>query len=463
MKENIFLYYTNDLHSHFENWPRTVQHWKHQREYHGKRKEQMFLLDVGDHVDRFHPVAEAMRGSANIDLLNDAGYDCVTLGNNEGITLSYEELYHLYDDADFDVICANLESKEEKDPSWLKPYTMLTTNQGTKIGIIGLTAPFRAFYELLGWNVESPFQILDKYVEEVKNQADIVILLSHLGINDDQEIASRYKDIDIIIGGHTHHLFRDGEMIEDTLLTAAGKHGLYVGQVALTWDHDEKSLVRKEAHAYTPESQDDVHTSEKLASYNKRAADLLNTKVVELQEPLDVQWFQETKVIKELVHTMKDWTDADCAMLNAGVLLESFPAGVVTKGDIHRNCPHPINPCKVFLKGSELLEVIRQTHTKRFMELKLKGFGFRGEVIGRMVFSGLEVETEKDRDGDEHVRSVLFQGEPLDYNKTYTVTTADTFTFGRFLPEISHSPNKHYYLPELLRDLLAHTLQKFSS
>ncbi len=149
-------------------------------------------------------------------------------------------------------------------------------------------------------------------------------------------------------------------------------------------------------------------------------------------------------------------------MLNAGVLLEPFSEGAVTRGDIHKICPHPINPCKVTLTGSELLEVIRQAHTKRFMELKLKGFGFRGEVLGRMVFSGVEVEAEKDQEGNEHLREVRFQGEPIDHNRTYTVATADTFTFGRLLPEISHSSDKHYFMPELLRDLLSSTLQRLS-
>ncbi|QHE53430.1 bifunctional UDP-sugar hydrolase/5'-nucleotidase [Pontibacillus sp. HMF3514] len=463
MQEKIYLYYTNDLHSHFENWPKIVQHWKHQRNYHEQKNETMFLLDVGDHVDRFHPISEAMKGSANIALLNDAGYDCATLGNNEGITLSHDELFHLYDEANFDVVCANLENAQREKPSWLKPYSFLTTDQGTRIGIIGLTAPFKAFYGLLGWNVYSPFQLLDDYLDEVRAQSDIVILLSHLGINDDQEIANRYSGIDVIIGGHTHHLFRDGEMVEGTLLTAAGKHGVYVGQVAIQWDHDRNELVQKEAYAYPLDNQEeDIETRQKLEQYNNQAADILKDVVVRLNEPLDVHWFQETKVIKELVYTLKEWTDADISMLNAGVLLEPFSEGPVTRGDIHKICPHPINPCKVTLTGSELLEVIRQAHTKRFMELKLKGFGFRGEVLGRMVFSGVEVETEKDQEGNEHVREVRFQGEPLDHKRTYTVATADTFTFGRLLPEISHSRDKYYFMPELLRDLLSSTLQRLS-
>lgn len=460
MQEKIHIYYSNDLHSHFENWPKIVNHWKQQRAYHEERDESMFLLDVGDHVDRFHPIAEALMGSANVQLLNQAGYDCVTIGNNEGITLTHEDLYQLYEEANFDVVCANLRNVQGNNPNWLKPYSFLTTDQGTKIGVIGLTAPFLAFYELLGWDVYSPFDILDKVLVEVREQADIVILLSHLGINDDREIAHRYSGIDVIIGGHTHHLLRDGEMINNTLLTAAGKHGVYVGQVSLTRD-PITTHVEKEAYAYALETQEeDEETKQTLEKYSREAIQHLNKTVVELDKSYNVNWFQETPIIKELVHTLKDWTEADCAMLNAGVLLESFEAGPVTRGDIHRTCPHPINPCKVTLSGNELLEVIRQAHTQSFMEKELKGFGFRGKVIGRMVFSGIEVNIDTDREGNEHVRNVWLQGALIERSKMYTVATADTFTFGRLLPEISHSKDKQYYLPELLRDLLAHTLEQ---
>lgn len=461
MEEKIYLYYTNDLHSHFENWPKIVGHWKSRKEHHHKLNEPMFLLDVGDHVDRFHPIAEAMGGKANVTLLNDAGYDCATIGNNEGITLSHDELFHLYDEADFEVVCANLSNRKGEEPGWLKPYTTLTTDHGTKIGILGVTAPFKAFYNLLGWDVYSPFDLLDKYVKEVKENCDIVVLLSHLGINDDEEIARRYPEVDVVIGGHTHHLFKEGETINQTLLTAAGKHGMYVGQVALKWDTTTQEISKKNAYSYSLETlEEDQPTKDKIHSLTVESNELLNEEVVYLPNKLDVHWFQETQVMKDLVQTLQDWTGADCAMLNAGVLLEGFSSGSVTRGDIHRICPHPMNPCKVMLQGSELMEVIRQAHSKRFMELKLKGFGFRGEVIGRMIFSGIEVNVHRDNEGNEYVKEVFMNGESIESDQLYYVATADTFTFGKLLPEISHSPSKQYYMPELLRDLLAQTLQR---
>eukprot|EP00130_Batrachochytrium_dendrobatidis_P008530 XP_006683405.1 hypothetical protein BATDEDRAFT_28917 [Batrachochytrium dendrobatidis JAM81] len=363
-------------------WPRVagfLENAKSTRKEHG---DSYWIFDIGDHVDRVHPISEASMGRANIKLMNELGYDLVTLGNNEGITLSHDDLYHLYDQADFDVVCSNLHTMDEQEPDWLKRMKVIQTDSGVKIGVIGLTAPFNDYYDLLNWHVSPQYEALDKYVKVLKKSTDIIILLSHLGISEDQEIARRYEDIDLIIGGHTHHLLRTGENINQTLITAAGKHSLFIGEVILTWDHDKHRLVQKEAYATDITGvPKDLMTEQTLFQMQMKADQQLEKPIVYLEEPIEVKWFQDTAIVKELTNTLKEWTMADCAMLNAGLLLDQLPAGNITYGDVHRICPHPINPVVVELRGNELLEVIRAAFTKDFMELKLKGFGFRGEVL----------------------------------------------------------------------------------
>src|SRR5699024_8452064 len=145
-------------------------------------------------------------------------------------------------------------------------------------------------------------------------------------------------------------------------------------------------------------------------------------------------------------------------MLNAGLLIDGFPAGDITYEDVHRICPHPINLCVVTLSGEELLEVVKDAFSSELMELKLKGFGFRGEVIGRMVFSELDVQTGFDEHGQEYVVDVLYQYEALEKTKMYSVVTADMFTFGRLLPGIAKSDIRTLFLPEFIREWLVQTL-----
>lgn len=462
MQEKLYFFFTNDLHSNFSQWPQVTAYLKDKQASAHLEESSHWTIDIGDHVDRVHPIAEAFMGKANTELMNDAGYDVVTLGNNEGITMGHHDLYHLYDHAEFQVVCANLHDlTAEQAPFWLQSHVFVTSRTGIKIGMIGLTAPFNDYYELLNWHVSDPFQTLDKEIDTMKQSADIIILLSHLGLSEDQAIARRYPEVDVIIGGHTHHLLRNGETIENTLITAAGKHCHYVGEVILTWDHTRKRLVNKEAYATNiTHLAKDLNTENKLQMYEKRADEQLGRTIVHLKKRIEVKWFQDTEIMEKLTETMRNWTKADCAMLNSGLLLDQLDEGNVTYRDVHRICPHPINPCVVELTGVELREVIRESFTKELMELQLKGFGFRGELIGRMVFAGLEVRTKLYQDGHETVQNVSIHGSPLDDNITYTVAVADTFTFGRLLPEVARSETKNYFLPEFLRDLLAYTLKK---
>ncbi|WP_173915741.1 bifunctional UDP-sugar hydrolase/5'-nucleotidase [Halobacillus sp. Marseille-Q1614] len=464
MKEKIFLYYTSDLHSHFENWPQIVGYFNKKKAKHLKNNETFWVMDNGDHADRFHPVTEGLMGKGNVELLNRAGYHFANLGNNEGITLPYNDLFQLYDEAEFDVVCANLKSMTGPQPKWLKPYRIKETNRGTRVAVVGLTAPFETFYRLLGWEIHSPYETLDRYYEELKQQVDIIVMLSHLGIHDDEEIARSYPAVDVIIGGHTHHLFQNGEYYGNAVLTAAGKHGTHFGEIHLEWDQDKKVLTKKEAYAISTENmKKDEDVMLDLENMTARASSFLKEPVTNLKEKMNVAWFKETLLMKALTKEVQNWTSADVGMLNAGVLLDHLESGAITYEDIHRICPHPMNPCKVEVKGDELLEIIRVGHTRKLTEIQLKGLGFRGEVIGKMVFTGVDIRTKRDPDGEERVREVTFKGKPVDMDKTYTLATADTFTFGRLFPEIAYAEKKTYYMPEMLRDLLASAIRKLDA
>jgi 2',3'-cyclic-nucleotide 2'-phosphodiesterase (5'-nucleotidase family) len=457
MLETIHLYHTNDLHSHFENWPTIVQFINKKRELHEQNNEHMILLDIGDHADRFHPITEATKGKANVSLLNMLQYDAVTIGNNEGITFSHEDLDSLYKEAEFPVIVSNLYTELGERPAWVVPYQILTLNNGVKVALLGVTVFYEKFYELLGWKIKDPFQSILETVQQVKEQAEIIVLLSHLGISDDEIIAREFPDIDIIIGGHTHHVLQKGKQMYNSLITCAGKYGQYVGHISLTLNCEQKALLDCEASLFSMEEQNEIcQETQKWLQHALTVSEAKLTEVVgTLQSDLALDWFNESPFPLFLVRAIREWCHGEVAMVNSGILLEPLSKGPVTKKDLHRICPHPINPCKVDLKGDVLKEIIIQAREERMEHLQLKGMGFRGKVMGRMVYDGIEVKTEMLSDGKEHVTDIFIHGEPIDYNRVYSVATIDMFTLGPLYPEISHAEKKIFYMPELLRDLLA--------
>lgn len=451
--EVIHFYHTNDLHSQFEKWPRINRFIKNKRTEHERNSETVFVLDIGDHVDRVHPYTEATFGQSNIQLLNDVQVDMATIGNNEGITMPFEALDQLYKDAQFEVLISNLYYPNKERPKWLKPYTIHETKHGTKIGFIGLTVFFSKFYQELGWHLTEPLEELEKQISEIRSDVDILVLLSHLGINEDEEIARRFPDIDIIIGGHTHHILEQGKLVNQTLLACAGKHGNFVGHVEMVWDG--YTVTSKTAELFDsdqlPAQTEDVKW---VKDWRERGEDLLREEVVQLPYILKSNWEKETKLSQLLAEGIREWCDAEASILNCGLFLKDLEKGPVTKLDIHQLLPHPINPCIVWLDGQELLEVVKQALEEKWMDWILKGLGFRGKVMGVFLFDRITVQE------DSSTRKILLNNEPIDSNRIYKIATIDMFTFGHFFPEIYRAEKKDFDMAHMIRDVMEWKLKQ---
>lgn len=459
MSEIIHLYHTNDLHSHFENWPRIKDFLRLRRELHQEVGEEAVCFDIGDHVDRWHPFTEGTLGKGNIGLLNEAGYQYVTIGNNEGITLPHEALDSLYDTADFKILAANVYQTNGQRPGWAQPYTIHTTVKGTKIALIGLTAFFQKFYTGLGWHLTEPFEELGKQLEFLKEQSDLIVVLSHLGLPNDERMAAEFPEIDIILGAHTHHVLHQGRMVNETLLCCAGKFGMYVGHVEITVD-DRKNAVRKDARLYDTNDLEELPDEREWIEnlYNKGRKQL-EKKCVVLPKDLKSEWFKPSELSTILCEALREWCKADCAFLNAGLLLEGLKSGEVTAGDIHQILPHPINPCVVELSGSELKEILLQSLNEDWPHIQLKGFGFRGKIMGIIVHDRVDFLRGK----NDRIRKVLVDGWELNPEHRYKLAIPDMFTFGSFFPQIQRSKDKEYFMPEFLRDIMAWKLKDMFS
>ncbi|WP_335870304.1 bifunctional metallophosphatase/5'-nucleotidase [Bacillus sp. 2205SS5-2] len=451
MIETIHIYHTNDLHSHLENWPKISRFLKAKKREHELAGEEVVLLDLGDFVDKWHPLTEGSKGKENISLLNEVGYNAVTIGNNEGITFSYEDLSTLYSKAKFDVLVANLYEKNGERPAWAKPNIIVESKQGFKLGIAGISAYYEHFYDLLGWRMTPPLDELEKEIYDLK-EVDGFLLMSHLGLGDDEWIAREHPMVDVILGGHTHHLLEEGKMVNQTLLAAAGKYGYYIGHIELKIDSVKKAILRKTAQVYKTEElpaeqQDDYQIDE----WVERGKQLLQQEVVTIERDFTTDWFNPSSLPMLLCEAVHEWTKADCTLINSGLVLGDLKKGSVSEYDLHALLPHPINPCAITLSGAELKEVIKQSFNKDWPTLELKGLGFRGKVMGNFVFKGLTI--------NENLNEMSVNGKKIQLHEEYRLGTTDMFTFGHFFPELKRA-KKQYYMPEFLRDVLAWKLKK---
>lgn len=452
MLEKIHIFHTNDLHSHFKYWPRMQSYVREMRNKLGNIGETSYLFDVGDHLDRSNIYTEATVGKGNVRLLNEAGYDVVTIGNNEGITLSHEELFHLYDNANFDVVVANVYASHGKKPAWMKPYVILTTAMGTKIGVIAATAMFEVYYEELNWHMDDARSTLLRLAHQLREEVDIVVCLSHLGITEDELLADECPEIDVIFGSHTHHVLPEGKVINGVLLTGGGKFGQYTGHLIIEYDKKLRKIVEKKDTLIHNKDLPIVKNEQKVVQFLEDEGNrILDTPVFTTKKAYNKEWFHYSQLSDLFAHAILEKSGADCALFNAGIFLDGLPKGIVTALDLHRIFPHPINLCTIELSVAEMKEIYMQSKNEEWPYIELKGLGFRGVIFGKILTYGFSMNEN---------RQLLINGKLADQNHIYKLVTLDLFTFGYFYPSFKYA-KKQYILPEFLRNIMIDYGQRF--
>lgn len=428
--ERITILHTNDFHSHIERWPKIRRFLQNQKRNLLREGQSVLTFDIGDFMDRVHPLTEATMGQANVDLMNEIGYDAVTVGNNEMLGFPHTVTNHMYDRANFPVLLGNVLDRETGAiPDWAEQYKIIETKGHTKIGVIAFTAPFILTFPLLGWNPEAASEALRELLKELKPQVDVIVLLSHLGLPTDRFLADHFSELDLIIGAHTHHLLPVGEERNDTLLAAAGKYGQHIGQITLTLA--DRKVVAKSARTIVT---DELPTLPEDQVENILANDTGRTILARRQlGALPVEYSNDVNASYRLVDlglkALEMRTETNVAMLSTGLFLRNLPAGAVNAFDLHELLPHAVHANKVTLKGADLLRLYREVEKNRmFMKAaKIRGMGFRGDTWGEIVWDGLEVDGQG---------QLLVNGQLLDPLASYQIGSLDHYLFIPYFPTL---------------------------
>ncbi|MVP00850.1 bifunctional metallophosphatase/5'-nucleotidase [Paenibacillus lutrae] len=457
--QTLRILHTNDLHSHFEQMPKIASCFKElKRRYAG---EAILTLDIGDHMDRMRLETEGTNGSANIEVMNATGYEAMVPGNNEGLTYDHESLRELFEKhALFPVIGSNIEDTlTGKTPGWMLPYHLIRKGELT-VGLIGLTVAFTDYYQLLGWDVRDPMESAAWWVDKLRPQCDVLIVLSHLGIRYDERLAEEIDGIDVILGAHTHHLLEEPLLIRNTLVCAAGKYGNYAGEVKVEVDLTQRRILRMSGRVHPmSEWEDDPVIHEILSRNMELGRRALDIHVAELAGPLELDWYRESALGNLLASALRRWMSAEIGLVNAGQLLRGLAAGPVTLGHLLAICPGPINPCRVKLAGDKLRQALEESLLPEFQEKPIRGYGFRGEVLGMLCIDGMTVRYDPEGEPMNRITEAFIGDEPLEDRRIYSVGMIDMFTFGVGYMSLSEGSDVEYLLPELLRDILREELR----
>ena len=214
-----------------------------------ERKEHpnLLLLDSGD-FSQGSPYYTLYKGDVEVGLMNLMRYEAATIGNHE-FDFGVENMARLFMKADFPVVCANYDFTGTALEGIVKPYVVLKRD-GLRIGVFGLSPELDGVVlaeSCGGVKYNDPVKAANDVAKTLKEKekCDIVICLSHLGWKlaglDDTELMSQLRNVDIVLGGHSHTYFTDMEYVKDLdgreiPNDQNGKHGIYVGKIVVDFD-----------------------------------------------------------------------------------------------------------------------------------------------------------------------------------------------------------------------------------
>ncbi len=263
-KLDLTILHTNDLHGHILPFAYTEpERSKNEqpsvggaarratliRDIKRHAKNPVMVIDTGDTATR-GPLTNAYEGLADIEAMNAGGYDLGCLGNNEFKLKDAAEqndapgaeaaLLLMLKHSRFQWVGANVANEKGTPLEGVHPYVIREFN-GVRVGFLGLTAPRSGTYpQTKGWTFSEPNTVAAQWVPIMRKHCDIVIAVTHIGVDLDKSLAATVPGIDAIVGGDSHTFLYRAEIVNGVPIVQTGEFGVNLGKFDL---HFEQSAT----------------------------------------------------------------------------------------------------------------------------------------------------------------------------------------------------------------------------
>ena len=375
MAGKTVILHSNDVHGAIEGYAYIAQL---KADYEAKGAE-VILVDAGDYSQGTTYVSTT-KGADAVTMMNAAGYDVVSLGNHE-FDYGYAQLKDNMSKAKFKVLCADVFNADGT-PIFDANYTY-TTKSGVKIGFFGMETPETqtktnpALIKGLTFATKDAFTKAAADQVEALKDSDIVVCISHLGVDAESEpyrstdLYAAVKGIDFVIDAHSHTVMTKGENGEP--IQSTGTAFANIGVIVI--DDATKKIESNSLF----EIKEDTAKDETVAAAAKVIVDRVNAEYgavfakseVELNgakapngnrdgETNNGDLITDAMVWKVLQNKDGLTVDEDhvVAITNGGGIRAAIKVGDVTKKDINTVLPFGNTVAVVYVTGAELLEAL---------------------------------------------------------------------------------------------------------
>jgi len=458
----LHLLHTNDVHSELNAFARLMTPMRALRADLLSRAERVLTFDVGDHVDASNPLTYATSGRINSDALAAVGYDGWVPGNNETLTLKSSEWAAFVAGAHAPLLCANLGNASEACPIAGQLYSL----GGITVGVFGVTVYYPILHDRLRSELTDPVQAAGQQAHALREQgADVVVMLSHLGLAADEALAQAGLPVDVILGGHTHHFLESAKQSANVWICQAGKFALAFGHTTIEIEVNGRPQVTEVTSRLiyaSPQDPPDPAVEQVLNYYSAVAMAGLAEPIAMLSEPLVHSLLGESQLVNLLCDQLREQTQSDLAFCIGGVIAGSYRSGTVRLRDVLVNCPTPMRAVVCELSGADMIRLVRATSSIDWAEKQGFGAGFRGFLLGRLHLSGgrIVLAHERLQDGSlcETLAELWAAEERVAEDRLYRVALCEYLVLapiGQTLKGI-----RYEYEPEPLQSMLTQALKE---
>ncbi len=411
------------------------------------------LLSAGD-MFQGTPESNLFHGRSVIEIMNYLKFDAMALGNHE-FDWGQGVLREIIASSGFPVLSANLTATDGKYFDTVKPWILLK-RKNIPIGIIGLTTPEAQYTtkpgNLAGLAIANPESILPPLIAELRAKgAALVVVLSHLGLDDDRKLASAVPGIDVIVGGHSHTAVHNPVIESGTIILQAGCYGEYLGVLDLYFDPAGKKILnythKNELKLVSagPKAKSDPEAAEIAEKYESKVRGEFSRVAGNASVDMVRQARGESNIGDLIADAMREATGAQLAFQNGGGIRGDLLQGPITLEAIYTVLPFDNVLVSMDLTGEQVKNLLEHgIDTEKLLQV-----------------SGLNVEYDPAGPEGSKVVAINIDGKPFDPAAIYRVTTNDFLSAGgdRFT-DFTHGHNA--VIGPDLRDAVSDYIKKHS-
>lgn len=408
---------------------------------------QTLLLVAGD-LFLGSSLSALFKGEAELKFLNLVHPDALTLGNHE-FDFGMEVLEQRVKDATFPVISANIYRGKER---LFPPLISKNIGSGFRVAILGLITPDTAQLahpeKIAGITFSDPIAEGNKLASEIRHTTDILITLTHTGLEIDRRLAREVPGLDVIIGGHDHIALPEPLVVNGVLICQAQNRGLFLGRLDLRLEGKKVVKVGGALIPITEELPEDEEIKAMVSSYRiklqQRLQEVIGKTTVRLVgEPENIRGM-ETNLGNLVADIMRKAADTEIGLVNSGSIRGSIEEGAITLEDVWRIFPYDSQLARLELSGSEIEKVLSHSVSLR-----------PGLAGGFLQVSGLSFVI-----GPSGPRDVRVHGKALERERFYSVAITDFMLAGGDGYSHFQKGRNRILQPVLIRDLLLDYLKE---